>query len=218
MDPDVSDGSLADLSHNDAIAVVAIYQRGLGFGDYMVGPHALDGRQLDGTAETLLINAAPESVEEVRAGLADLQINVLTPSEYATAATATGAAEQRLSTVLLLALLAFVFLAAANTLVMVTARRRPELQLYGRTGATRTQLVTMAAIEATLTGGLAWIIGTLAVAPAVLGVGFGMLGATVPAVDLTAYLALSTAVLVLPFLTVVPIVIRTVRPARTGAR
>jgi len=101
---------------------------------------------------------------------------------------------------------------------MVTARRRPELQLYGRTGATRTQLVTMAAIEATLTGGLAWIIGTLAVAPAVLGVGFGMLGATVPAVDLTAYLALSTAVLVLPFLTVFPIVIRTVRPARTGAR
>lgn len=55
-------------------------------------------------------------------------------------------------------------------------RRRNELRLYGRTGATRSQLLRMTLVEATITGGLTWVIGTLAVLPAVLGVGLGRLG------------------------------------------
>lgn len=87
---------------------------------------------------------------------------------------------------------------------MVTVRRRDEFRRYRRMGATRAQLTRMAVGEAVLVGGLAWAIGTLAVIPAVLGVGLGMLGPAVPPVDLPAYLALSAAVLALPLLTVVP--------------
>lgn len=90
--------------------------------------------------------------------------------------------------------------------------QRVELRLYGRTGATRGQLIRMAVVEASFTGGLAWLIGSLAVLPAVFGVAFGLLGATVPPVDWTVYLGLSAAVLLLPQLTVVPTV------ARLGAR
>lgn len=228
LDPDVSEGSLADLDRPDTVAissdatfdtgfriggtvplrwpdgtttrptVVAVYERGLGFGDYLVGPDALPSSRID----TLLVDADPAA--SVPTGLAGLGLTTLDPASYADRATATGAAERRLSTVLLLALLAFVFLAAANTLVMVTVRRRDELRLYGRTGATRRQLVRMSAVEALLTGALAWAIGTVAVLPAVLGVGFGMLGPSLPPVDVGTYLALSGGVLALPLLTVVP--------------
>lgn len=241
VDPEVTSGSLADLAEPGTVAisrdatfdtgfrlggtvplrwpdgstdrprVVAVYERGLGFGDYLVGPDALDGHRSARTADTLLVDAAPGAVDEVRAGLSELGLTAMSPTSYAERVTVAGSAERRLSTVLLLALLAFVFLAAANTLVMVTVRRRTELGLYGRIGATRAQLVRMAAVEALLTGALAWLIGTIAVLPAVLGVGFGMLGPTVPPVDLPAYLLLSAAVLALPLLTVVPVVVRAVR-------
>ncbi|WP_244931015.1 ABC transporter permease [Nocardioides sp. W7] len=241
LDPDVSSGSLADLATPGTVAVssdatfdtgfriggtvplrwadgttsrprvVAVYERGLGFGDYLVGPATLDQHRAERTVESLLVEASPGALDDVRTGLAGLGLRPTSPSAYAESATAAGDAERRLSTVLLLALLAFVFLAAANTLVMVTVRRRDELRLYGRTGATRAQLIRMAVVEATLTGGLAWLIGTLAVLPAVLGVGFGMLGPAVPPVDLTAYLLLSAAVLALPLLTVVPVAARMVR-------
>ncbi|MCY7401853.1 MAG: hypothetical protein LH477_13045 [Nocardioides sp.] len=175
--------------------VVAVYERGLGFGDYLTGPGGLAAHQPDAISESLLVAAAPGSLAAVTAELADLGVTAQTTSAYAESATAAGATERALSTVLLLALLLFVLLAAANTLVMVTVRRRSELRLYGRTGATRGQLVRMVTIEAALTGGLAWLIGTLAALPGVLGVSVGMLGATVPPVDVNAYLALSVAVL-----------------------
>jgi putative ABC transport system permease protein len=240
-DPEVTAGSLAGLSEPGTVAisgdatfdtgfrlggtvplrwpdgstdrfrVVAVYERGLGFGDYLVGPDAPAGHRSDRTAEALLVDAAPGAAGEVRERLSELGLAATSPAAYAESATSASSAERRLSTVLLLALLAFVFLAAANTLVMVTARRRTELGLYGRTGATRAQLVRMAAVEALLTGGLAWLIGSVAVMPAVLGVGFGMLGPAVPPVDVPSYLLLSAGVLALPLLTVVPVVVRATR-------
>lgn len=241
VDLDVSDGSLEDLTRSDTIAVstdvlfgtgigvgdgvkmrwsdgttteptvVATYQRGLGFGDFTASPQTLAEHASDDVSQSILLTVMSGSGADVRAALSDQGLDVLTPAAYADTATASGEAEQRLGTVLLLALLAFIFVAAANTLVMVTARRGSELQLYGQTGATRGQLVTMTLIEAALTATLAWIIGTLAVAPAVLGVGFGMLGLAVPPVDLTAYLVLSAGVLALPLLTVVPTAIAKTR-------
>lgn len=236
VDLDVGDGSLADLSAADTVAisrdaaltagarvgdtvvlrwpdgttgrlnVVAVYERGLAFGDYVVGPGGLRTDRSAPASGALLVDTAPGALPDVRAGLAELGLVAQTRSAYAAEMTTAGAAERRLSTVLLLALLAFVLLAAANTLVMVTARRRDELRLLDRIGASRAQLVRMAAIEAVLTGALAWLVGTLAVAPAVLGVGLGLLGPSLPPLDVSTYLALSAGVLALPLLTVVPTV------------
>jgi putative ABC transport system permease protein len=248
VDLDVREGSVDDLARPDTIAissealfgervglgdtvtmqwtdgttttptVVAVYDRGLGFGDFTVDRDVLAEHAQDAVAGAVLLTVAPGTGDDVAAAAAAQGIDVVSPAAYADTATMSGAAEQRLSTVLLLALMAFIFLAAANTLVMVTARRGPELLLYDRTGATRRQLTTMAVAESVLTGGLAWLIGTLAVAPAVLGVGFGMLGLTIPPVNLTAYLVLSAAVLVLPLLTVVPTVLAKTGRVRTPSR
>jgi hypothetical protein len=53
----------------------------------------------------------------------------------------------------------------------------------------------MLLVESLLTGVLAWLIGTAAVIPAVLGVSAGLLPGQVPVVDLTTYLFLSLVVL-----------------------
>lgn len=240
VDLDVTAGSLAGLSAPDTVAisgdatfdtgfgigsrvplrwadgststptVVAVYERGLGFGDYLVDPGTLAGHEPH--PEVLLVDAAEGADAEVATGLAGLGLHAESPASYAESATTAGTAERRLSTVLLLGLLAFVFLAAANTLVLVTSRRRGELLLYSRTGATRRQLLRMTTVEALITGGLAWLVGTAAVVPSVLGVGFGLLGPVVPPVDLGTYLALSAAVLLLPLLGVVPSAARVLRP------
>lgn len=102
-------------------------------------------------------------------------------------------------------------IAAANALVLTTAGRRGEFQLLWRAGAARRQLLAMASVEALLIGGIAWLVGTAAVIPAVLGVSGGLLGFAVPPVDLTTYAVLSGVTLLIPLLTVVPTAIGTTR-------
>lgn len=244
LDPDVSAGSLADLAGAGTIAVssdatfetgfdlgdsvpvrwpdgstssptvVAVYERGLGFGDYLVGPQTLDAHRTDRSADALLVDADADAAG--RAAIADLGLEAATPASYAADASSADAAERRLSTVLLLGLLGFVLLAAANALVMTTVRRRGELRLLRRTGATGRQLTRMVLVEALVTGALAWLVGTLAVVPTVLGVGLGMLGPAVPPVDLAAYAVLSLAALLLPVLTAVPAAAYLVRRERAA--
>jgi putative ABC transport system permease protein len=144
--------------------------------------------------------------DAVRSELRALGLTASTPAAYVDRASIAGAGEQRLSTVLLLALLAFVAVAAANALAMATAGRRGELLLLRRTGATRRQLLTMALVEAGVTAAVAWLIGTVAVVPAVIGVSAGLLGFAVPAFDLTTYAVLSLVVLVVAVGSIVPAV------------
>lgn len=217
-DPDVVDGSLTALDRPDTVAVstdvrfetghglgdeveirldgrgtttmevVAVYDRGLGFGGYTTGTATVDA-----PVDTVLVDT--DAVAAVTTALTDRGLVAAPPAAYARAAVAAGPQEQRLSLVLLLALLVFVGLAAANTLVMTTSGRRGELTVLARTGATRRQLVAMATFESLLVAGIAWAVGTLAVLPAITGVSVGLLGAAVPPVALATYGVLSLAVL-----------------------
>jgi putative ABC transport system permease protein len=229
LDPGVVDGSLADLDEPGTVAVstdarfetghglgddvevrlpgdrattlrvVAVYERGLGFGGYLVGTATVPT-----SPDTVLVRT--DDIGRARSSLAELGLTAVTPTAYAEQATSADAGEQRLSLVLLLALLAFVAVAAANALVMSTSGRRSELVLLRRTGATRRQLVSMALVEALVTAGVAWLIGTVAVVPAVIGVSAGLLGFAVPAVDLTTYAVLSLVVLGVAVGSIVPTV------------
>lgn len=183
----------ADGGERVALEVVAVYDRGLGFGSYTTGAATTAAHDLAAPVDTVLV-AAPS---DVAGELARQGLTATSPAAYAEAAVAAGPQEQRLSLVLLLALLVFVGLAAANTLVMTTAGRRTELALLARTGATRRQLVAMAAVESLVVAGVAWAIGTLAVLPAVTGVAAGLLSLAVPPVDVLTWAVLSGAVLVI---------------------
>ncbi|HZG93028.1 MAG TPA: FtsX-like permease family protein [Pseudonocardia sp.] len=224
FDPGVTDGSLAALSAPDTVAissdnasliglgtgdqlsvrnadgersleVVAVYERGLGAGGYLIAPDTATSLGSDATPSTLLVTTTDDATTAQTADrLRDLGYTVQSPAQYAAGATSPDAAAQQLSTLLLLLLLVFIVLGAVNALVLTTAGRHDELVLLHRTGTTRRQLGRMLLVESLLTGVLAWLIGTAAVVPAVLGVSAGLLPGQVPVVDLTTYALLSLVV------------------------
>jgi putative ABC transport system permease protein len=224
FDPGVTEGSLAALSAPDTVAVssstafelglgtgdpidvrydgaahrltvVAVYERGLGVGGYLIAPDTATSLGSDAAPSTLLVATTDDATTARTADrFRDLGYTVQGPAQYAAAATSPDAAVQQLSTLLLLLLMVFIVLGAANALVLTTAGRHAELVLLHRTGTTRRQLGRMLLVESLLTGVLAWLIGTLAVVPAVLGVSAGLLPGQVPVVDLTTYVLLSLVV------------------------
>jgi len=197
------------------LRVVAVYGRGLGVGDHLVSPataRAIGAGVV--TSAVLLPDAA--AAPAVRA----LGLDAAAPASYVAGATRGAAAQQRLSSVLILMLLVFVGIAAADALVLTTAGRRNELVLLSRIGATRAQLLRTTALEALATGLLAWVFGTLSVVPAVVAASAALVGGVVPVVDVPTYALLSAAVLVTAIAgTLVPAAIVTRGPrARRGRR
>jgi putative ABC transport system permease protein len=164
-------------------------------GGYLIAPGTATSLGSDATPSTLLVTTTDDATTAQTADrIRDLGYTVQSPGQYAAGATSSGAAEQRLSTVLLLLLMVFIVIGAANALVLTTVGRHAELVLLHRTGTTRRQLSRMLLVESLLTGVLAWLIGTVVVVPAVLGVSAGLLPGQVPVVDLTTYALLSLVV------------------------
>ena len=225
FDPRVTAGSLARLSEPDTVSigsdaafelgagvgdrigmrlgaedvqltVVAVHERGLGVGSYLVGPATPAAHHVDVRPDTVLLRTTDGAGPQAGADLGE-GATVRTTAGYVAGATSPEAASQRLSSVLLLALLFFVVLGAANAVVLSTRNRRQELALLARTGTTRRQLLRMVRTEALLTAGLAWALGTLAVLPATVAVTVAMLGPTVPVLDLPTYAGLSATAFVI---------------------
>ncbi len=202
--------------HESTAEVVAIYDRSLGFGDYLFGQSTLQAQDSESVLDTVLIAAAPAEVTAITQQVSALGLTAVDTNTYVEQALSSSANVQALSTLLLLVLLLFIGLAAANSLVMSTAGRRGELALLQLIGATRRQIVTMATVESLIIGAAAWAIGTLAVLPAVIGVGYGLLGGLTISMDLGTYGLLSLALLVISVLSVVPTTSRLARANRTS--
>lgn len=190
--------------HERTATVVAVYDRSLGFGDYLLGQSTLRAQDPQSTIDTALITTTPGAADTVTRQLSTLGIPATDKATYEKQALASNASVQHLSTALLLALLVFIGLAAANSLIMSTAGRRSGIALLHLLGATRRQLLTMALVESLTIAAIAWAIGTLSVLPAVIGVGHGLLGGLTISMDLRTYGWLSLAVLVISILSVVP--------------
>jgi putative ABC transport system permease protein len=215
LDADVTSGSLEDLATPGTIAVsnesgfgtsidlgdtvslrfgdteldatiVAVYERGLGFGEYII-----DGRNLPTTpvvADTVFTQGS-------RVDLPGLE--TMTVDEYVDQTVTGAASSQQLGAVLLYVLIFFIAIAAANTLVMLTGARRSEFALLRRIGATRRQLNSMIGIESIFVALAALVIGTVSVLPALFGAAYGILGGLSLAIDWPVYGALTAAVAVI---------------------
>lgn len=249
FDPSVNRGDLAALADVDTVAissdaafdtaaglgdhvdlrldgsavsarVVAIYDRGLGVGDYLVGPSTASAHGLDSGPSTALIATSSPDTGEVGAAAsrsAGPGALIVTTGEFVDRSTSPDAAAQRLSSILTLVLLVFVSVGAVNSLVLITTGRRHELRLLHRGGATRRQLVAMLMVESVITGVLAWLVGTVVVVPGVMGMNLGLLGPGIPLIDVPSYLAASVAVIVLTVGSTAVASRRTVRAATTLA-
>ena len=212
MDVDVSSGSLDDLTAPATVAVssdaflsvgdtavlrfgseewtatiVAVYERGLGFGDFITRDSSRPSSVRPPVSDLLLVQGTGTFP-----GLSTSSVD-----SYVDATVASAAAQQQLGAILLFVLIFFVAIAAANTLVMLTSARKSEFALLRRIGATRRQLGSMIAIESGFVMAMALLIGTLAVLPALTGVAYGLLGGLSLGMDWPVYAGLAAAVVVI---------------------
>ncbi|MGV9296617.1 ABC transporter permease [Amycolatopsis sp. NPDC003676] len=173
-------------------AVVAIYQRGMGFGDVTLAHEdvfAHSSRQLD---QQILVRARPE------ANLASLSGKYpgLTVSEKA------GLSEEQrdaatasvLSSALPLVLVfAYIALAVANTLVMTTLARTREFALLRLVGMTRDQVLKVLRIEALTVVLIAVAVGSAVPLIPLATVSLGLTGAPIPSIPPLLYLGIVAA-------------------------
>ena len=171
------------------VTIVAVYERGLGFGEVVIAESSLPAEVRPQTADVLFARGAVDA--------ASVGLQAVSVDEYADDAVASSASQQQLSAILLFVLIFFVAIAAANTLVMLTGARRQEFALLRRIGATRRQLASMVATESLFVIVTALVIGTVSVLPALVGVAYGMLGSFAVAIDWPVYGALAGAVVLI---------------------
>ncbi|MEU9022744.1 FtsX-like permease family protein [Actinomadura sp. NPDC048394] len=144
-----------------ALKVVAVYGRGLGFGD-LTADHALLAAHVDDPRGTVLIaGAAPKGVPTVSAS---------------TLAEDTASANAEVNYIAMGLIIAFTAIAVVNTLAMSTAGRARELAVLRLSGATRRQITRMLGGETLAVVLVAGVLGTAIALATLTAFGRGMTG------------------------------------------
>ncbi|MGI5161090.1 FtsX-like permease family protein [Microbispora sp. CA-102843] len=191
----LGDGTPAELK------VVAIYSRGLGFGDLTL-PYALVAGHVDDPSGTLLVEAPSVS----RAALAAVA-PVVSPTGGAEAE----APNAEVNYVAMGLIIAFSAIAVVNTLAMSTTDRSRELALLRLVGATRRQVLRMLRLE-TLTALVVSVLAGTGIALITLSAfSRGMTGSALPYVPPAGYALVIAAVAALAL-------VATSLPARLALR
>jgi putative ABC transport system permease protein len=190
--------------------IVAIYERGLGFGEYIIDESSLPSSQRPAVADALFARGSADfesadltSADLGSSGAGSSVLRVESVDNYVEGAVAGASAQQSLGAILLFVLLLFIAIAAANTLAMLTAARRPEFAVLRRVGTTRAQLTSMVAIESLFVMVTALVIGTVSVIPALAGVAYGLLGSFSLAIDWPVFAALAGSVVLIASLAMI---------------
>lgn len=191
----LGDGTPAELK------VVAVYSRGLGFGDLTL-PYALVADHVDDPSGTLLVEA-PSVRRDALAAVAP----VVSPTE----GTGTQAPNAEVDYVAMGLIIAFSAIAVVNTLAMSTTDRSRELALLRLVGATRRQVLRMLRLE-TLTALTVSVLAGTGIALITLSAfSRGMTGSALPYVPPAGYALVIAAVAALAL-------IATSLPARLALR
>jgi putative ABC transport system permease protein len=144
-----------------ALKVVAVYGRGLGFGD-LTADHALLAAHVDDPRGTVLIaGTAPKGVPTVSAS---------------TLAEDTASANAEVNYIAMGLIIAFTAIAVVNTLAMSTAGRARELAVLRLSGATRRQITRMLGGETLAVVLVAGVLGTAIALATLTAFGRGMTG------------------------------------------
>lgn len=196
-------GDTIDLHLGDGTAtrplVVAIYERGFGFGDVTL-PHDVVIRHTASHLDSwMLVKAAQASKtatvgETLRSAMARYPTAGLADSRSFVAAQGSEGAEQSVVSLILNAvLLGYIAIAVVNTLVMATAARVPEFAMLQLIGAQRHQVRSMLRREATTMVVAAVVIGTLAAIPSLIGISVAVTRSPMPSISPLAYAGIVAA-------------------------
>jgi putative ABC transport system permease protein len=137
--------------------VVAIYERGLGFGDVLL-PHDLVAAH---ASSPLTDHVLVRGRADLRSAVAPYAgATVLTKAAYAAEQSSDLRLQGFLSYVVVLAISGFIVIGVVTTLSLATASRRRELTLLRLVGATRRQVMRMLRLEAFIVLGIGVAVGT----------------------------------------------------------
>ena len=164
--------------------LVAIYTRGLGFGDALVAPELAAGHLGNPLLQTILVrtsNAATVAPRLRRLAARYPGLRVADRANLLASADDADRATNRWLTPLFVAIIfAFTSIAVVNTLAMIALRRGRELALLRLTGATARQVRSMARWEAALIVAIGLGVGLLIAATALLPLSHALTGGYTP--------------------------------------
>ncbi|MHA7132775.1 FtsX-like permease family protein [Oerskovia turbata] len=187
---------LADGTRIEPV-VVAIYGRGMGYGDALLPRDTVLAHTPEGLDHALLV-AADDGTDPATIGAAIEQALAGSPGVALAERSSLVAAEKAAleantwtSMILLVALFGYAALNVANSLVMSTAERRREIALLRLVGTRDGQVLRMMRVEAALVVGIAVLVATVILLPPLSGVSLGLSEGRVatPALSTGAYLA-----------------------------
>ncbi|RAY14628.1 ABC transporter permease [Actinomadura craniellae] len=190
------------------LRVVAIYDRGLGFGDVTLSNETLAGHTATGRDDHVLIRTAPGA--DTTAALTSLAgrypASAVTGTDRFTGELARDLAISAwLNKLLIAVLVGYAVLAAANTLVMAALSRRRELSLLRLVGVTRGQVRRMVYAEQSALLGVALSIGVAIAAVTLSSIVNAVAGRPIPYVPAAGWIiivggtaALALAATILP--------------------
>ncbi|MFC4120485.1 ABC transporter permease [Nonomuraea zeae] len=189
-------GQSVDLRLGDGTAVrarvVAIYEKGLGFGDVTL-PHDLAIRHTTDRLDSWMLVKAAGGEPALRQALARHPTAQLADRESFTAAQSGDSADSAVSLLLNAVLLGYIAIAVVNTLVMATVARVREFAMLRLIGAGRDQVRSMVRGEARIITVSAVLIGTLAALPALVGISIAVSRWPVPSIPPLAYAGIVAA-------------------------
>lgn len=170
--------------------VVAIYERGLGFGGVTMDEAAVRPHTTSGLASFALVDS--DDAGAARAAVVRLGLAVADGSGEAA-----GADAQRqqgwVNLVALLVILGYIAIAVANTLAMATSERSRELALLQLVGAGRRQVRAMMRLESVLLASIAALLGIALALPPLVGISIGISGQPLPTLPLAGSAAVVAA-------------------------
>jgi len=186
LDPLVATGSLAALTGDDTVAlssdvaggtqvgqttklwlgdgtvinpkVVAVYDRGLGFGDVLL-PRDLAAQHATSQLDDYLLVAGHADLSGVATVFAGL--HATTKADYVATLTEQAKSQGLVSEIAVLAIAGFIIIGMVTTLAVSTAARRREFALLRLIGATRTQVLRMLWLETAIVLGTGLTVGAL---------------------------------------------------------
>lgn len=221
-DPDVTEGSLKGLDEHGAavsrlaadrlhlrpgsplrltlgdgtpatLTVVAVYARGLGFGDLTLA-HDLVARHVDDPLASAVLVATGRTERQLARAVRDFPgVRVLAPAAADELQAARQRAHAEVDYLAMGLVLAFTAIAVVNTLAMSVSARVREFALLRLAGATRRQVLRMLCTEALSVVLLAAALGSGIALAVLTAFSVGMTGGAAPAVEPLGYTAVVAA-------------------------
>ena len=161
--------------------VVAIYERGLGFGDLTMDLEIVRAHTTAALDAFALVSVDDGALDQVREAVAAAGLQTSEARGQKAAGADAQSQQGWVNLVALIVILGYIAIAVINTLVMATGERSRELALLQLIGSSRRQVRAMMRVEAMMVAAIAVVFGVVVAIPPLIGMSIGISGQPIPA-------------------------------------